>query len=93
LPTLTETQVDYFLLDCQVGQQTGGTGQAFDWQLLDAVKDKSKLILAGGLNAENVQTAAHCQLAMLDLNSGLESAPGIKDPQKITQIFSLLRQY
>jgi indole-3-glycerol phosphate synthase / phosphoribosylanthranilate isomerase len=51
------------------------------------------LILAGGLNAENVQTAAHCQLAMLDLNSGLESAPGIKDPQKITQIFSLLRQY
>lgn len=93
LPTLTETQVDYFLLDCQIGQQTGGTGQSFDWRLLNELKDKSQLILAGGLNAENIQAAVVCQPAMFDLNSGLESAPGIKDPQKITQIFSLLRQY
>lgn len=93
LPALNETDVDYFLLDCQVGQQTGGTGQSFDWRLLSDIKDKSKLILAGGLNADNIVAAAKCELAMLDLNSGLESSPGIKDPQKITQIFSLLRQY
>ena len=93
LPGLIETDVDYFLLDCQVGQQSGGTGQSFDWRLLVALTDKTKVILAGGLHAENVRAAAECQLAMLDLNSGLESAPGIKDPQKITQIFGLLRQY
>jgi indole-3-glycerol phosphate synthase/phosphoribosylanthranilate isomerase len=93
LPLLGESGVDYFLLDCQVGQQSGGTGQTFDWRLLDDLEDKTKVILAGGLNAENIQAAAQCQVAMLDLNSGLESAPGIKEPQKITQIFSLLRQY
>jgi len=93
LPSLDETGVDYFLLDCQVGQQSGGTGQVFDWRLLDELEDKTKVILAGGLNADNIQAAAQCQVAMLDLNSGLESAPGIKEPQKITQIFSLLRQY
>tara|TARA_R110002167_G_scaffold1441_31_gene6965 strand:- start:4406 stop:5791 length:1386 start_codon:yes stop_codon:yes gene_type:complete len=93
LPSLDETGVDYFLLDCQVGQQSGGTGQTFDWRLLDELEDKTKVILAGGLNADNIQAAAQCQVAMLDLNSGLESAPGIKEPQKITQIFSLLRQY
>ena len=93
LPSLDETGVDYFLLDCQVGQQSGGTGQTFDWRLLDELEDKTKVILAGGLNADNIQAAAQSQVAMLDLNSGLESAPGIKEPQKITQIFSLLRQY
>ena len=93
LPTMDELHVDGFLLDCQVGKQSGGTGQSFNWQLLNQLKDKSQIILAGGLNPQNIKDAAAYAVAMLDLNSGIESSPGIKDPQKITQTFSVLREY
>lgn len=93
LPSLDENNVDYFLLDCQVGDQSGGTGQCFSWQLLDDITDKSKIILAGGITPNNVKQAANIQVAMLDLNSGLESAPGIKQQDKINQAFEQLREY
>lgn len=93
LPTLDESDVDYFLLDCQVGEQSGGTGQAFSWQLLDAISDKSNIVLAGGINPNNVKQAANFKVAMLDLNSGVESAPGIKQQDKINQAFLQLREY
>jgi len=93
LPTLDETGVDLFLLDCQVGEQSGGTGQAFSWQLLDEITDKSNIVLAGGITPSNVKQAANLQVAMLDLNSGVESAPGIKQQDKINQAFNQLREY
>ncbi|WP_438862682.1 bifunctional indole-3-glycerol-phosphate synthase TrpC/phosphoribosylanthranilate isomerase TrpF [Neptunicella sp.] len=93
LPDLTEDQVDYFLLDCQVGQQTGGTGQRFNWDLLAPVEDKSKLILAGGLAPDNIKSAANVGAAMLDVNSGVESQPGHKNANKINALFTELRQY
>jgi indole-3-glycerol phosphate synthase/phosphoribosylanthranilate isomerase len=93
LPALEESDVDYFLLDCQVGEQSGGTGQTFSWQLLDAVTNKSNVILAGGITSDNVKQAVNLQVAMLDLNSGVESAPGIKQLDKINQAFSQLREY
>lgn len=97
LPDLDESKVDYFLLDCQVGTETGGTGQAFSWRLLDDADSskltKTQLILAGGITPDNIQQAANLQLAMLDLNSGLESAPGIKQQDKINQAFCKLREY
>ena len=93
LPTLNESDVDYFLLDCQVGEQSGGTGQAFSWQLLDETTDKSNIVLAGGIKPNNVKQAANLRVAMLDLNSGVESAPGIQQQDKINQAFSQLREY
>lgn len=93
LPMLDESGVDYFLLDCQVGEQSGGTGQAFSWQLLDEITDKSNIVLAGGISPNNVKQAANFQVAMLDLNSGVESAPGVKQQSKINQAFSQLREY
>jgi len=93
LPPLNESGVDCFLLDCQVGEQSGGTGQAFSWQLLDDITDKSNIVLAGGINPNNVKQAANLGVAMLDLNSGVESAPGIKQQDKINQAFNQLREY
>jgi indole-3-glycerol phosphate synthase/phosphoribosylanthranilate isomerase len=93
LPTLDERSVDFFVLDCQVGEQSGGTGQTFSWQLLDETTDKSNIVLAGGITPNNVKQAANVQVAMLDLNSGVESAPGIKLQDKINQAFRQLRQY
>jgi len=93
LPNLDEIGVDLFLLDCQVGEQSGGTGQAFSWQLLDEITDKSNIVLAGGITPSNVKQAANLQVGMLDLNSGVESAPGIKQQDKINQAFNQLREY
>jgi indole-3-glycerol phosphate synthase/phosphoribosylanthranilate isomerase len=93
LPNLDEIGVDLFLLDCQVGEQSGGTGQAFSWQLLDEITDKSNIVLAGGITPCNVKQAANLQVGMLDLNSGVESAPGIKQQDKINQAFNQLREY
>nr|WP_268408276.1 bifunctional indole-3-glycerol-phosphate synthase TrpC/phosphoribosylanthranilate isomerase TrpF [Alteromonas sp. a30] len=93
LPPLNEQQVDLFLLDCQVGTQSGGTGQQFNWQLLDALNDKSNIALAGGLNPDNVSTAGAQGAALIDINSGVESAPGIKDDTLIQQAFTALRAY
>lgn len=91
LPDLTLAEADYILLDCQLGERSGGTGQAFNWQLLDAVADKSRLLLAGGLSPDNIQQASELGMAGLDVNSGIESAPGLKDPTKLKQVIAQLR--
>lgn len=93
LPAMDETDVDYFLLDCQTDDQSGGTGKSFDWRLLDTLADKSNLILAGGLRPSNIATAAASGVACIDINSGVESAPGIKDEELLSSAFSALREY
>jgi indole-3-glycerol phosphate synthase/phosphoribosylanthranilate isomerase len=90
LPAL-DYQVDRLLLDTKVGSQSGGTGQAFDWALLAGL-DKSKLMLAGGLNPDNALEAAQVGCLGLDFNSGVESAPGRKDAHKLAAAFGALCQ-
>ncbi|MGP8307644.1 bifunctional indole-3-glycerol-phosphate synthase TrpC/phosphoribosylanthranilate isomerase TrpF [Vibrio sp. YIC-376] len=90
LPTLLAENVDRHLLDAQVGNQSGGTGQVFDWSLIG---DPSQIMLAGGLSPENAQQAAALGCLGLDLNSGVESAPGKKDAQKLQAAFNAIRNY
>ncbi|WP_421199970.1 bifunctional indole-3-glycerol-phosphate synthase TrpC/phosphoribosylanthranilate isomerase TrpF [Aeromonas enteropelogenes] len=90
LPAL-DYPADRLLLDTKVGSQSGGTGQAFDWALL-ANLDKSKVMLAGGLNPDNALQAAQVGCLGLDFNSGVESAPGQKDAHKLAAAFAALRQ-
>jgi len=62
----------------------GGTGNSFDWTLLQNFTHDSPLMLAGGLNSENAATAlSHRQWFALDVSSGVETAPGIKDNTKM----------
>ncbi|QIQ20263.1 bifunctional indole-3-glycerol-phosphate synthase TrpC/phosphoribosylanthranilate isomerase TrpF [Zophobihabitans entericus] len=70
----------------------GGTGQRFNWQLLKH-SPLNSVLLAGGINPENVQQALSYGCLGVDINSGVESKPGIKDHQLLTQIFTQLRQY
>ena len=91
-PDLSQAKVDRHLVDSKVAGQSGGTGQTFDWSLLTP-EDCSQMMLAGGLTPDNVQDAAKLGCLGLDLNSGLESAPGIKDTDKIIAAFSALRHY
>ncbi|MDQ7010844.1 MAG: phosphoribosylanthranilate isomerase [Mariprofundaceae bacterium] len=62
----------------------GGTGEAFDWSLLEGFEHHHPLILAGGLDEHNVE-AALCvrQWFALDVSSGVETSPGIKDAEKM----------
>lgn len=76
------------ILDTYHGQQIGGSGNSFDWQLIPDNLPKP-LILAGGLTVANVAEAiTTMQPYGLDLSSGIESAPGIKDPQKMQQFIA-----
>ena len=71
------------LLDSHAAGQKGGTGVSFDWSAIPTVKGPP-LILAGGLNAENVATAIRIVHPYgVDVSSGVESKPGIKDATKM----------
>ncbi|MEB4673840.1 bifunctional indole-3-glycerol-phosphate synthase TrpC/phosphoribosylanthranilate isomerase TrpF [Enterobacteriaceae bacterium G50] len=88
LPARNLNLVDKYVFDN--GQ--GGTGQRFDWSLLQG-HDLSNVILAGGLGADNCVEAAKSGCAGLDFNSGVESQPGVKDASKLASVFQTLRAY
>ncbi|GEM74613.1 bifunctional indole-3-glycerol-phosphate synthase TrpC/phosphoribosylanthranilate isomerase TrpF [Vibrio sagamiensis] len=89
-PNLLSNHIDRHLLDAQVGSQTGGTGQVFNWELIG---DPSQIMLAGGLSPQNAQRAAKLGCLGLDLNSGVEASPGKKDSQKLQSAFDAIRNY
>jgi phosphoribosylanthranilate isomerase len=65
-----------------------GSGQAFDWNILANKKNQKPWFLAGGLHAGNVTEAIRVTGApMVDVSSGIESAPGIKSPEKIADFY------
>lgn len=76
-------QVARYVLDSKVGSQQGGTGAAFDWNLIP-VELKAKALLAGGISPENIELALAQHCIGLDLNSGVESRKGVKDSAKLT---------
>lgn len=66
------------------GTLPGGNGLAFDWRILEAVKGQFPFALAGGLTPENVADAIRLTgAAVVDVSSGVEKAPGEKDPELI----------
>ena len=94
LPEFEKYNVSKHILDTRVGEQSGGTGQRFDWTLLNQQDcDKNSIIIAGGLTPENARQAALIGCAGLDFNSGVESAPGKKDAEKLNHSFSEIRRY
>ena len=78
--------------------QSPGSGAAFNWQVLALSEQSlSTSFLAGGLNIDNINQAleqlTQVDLFGLDLNSGVEASPGIKSSEKLTQVFSQIRNY
>ena len=86
-----ENIIDYILIDAADGRQYGGTGKTAD-QTLAAKAEKFgiPLILAGGLTANNIiESIQHVNPFAIDLSSGVESDPGIKDALKIKTLFKI----
>ena len=77
--------VDYFLFDTK-GKERGGNGYTFDWSILESYDNEIPLILSGGINPENIESAKNIQglnLYALDLNSGIEIEAGLKDIEQL----------
>jgi phosphoribosylanthranilate isomerase len=89
--------VDAVLIDSRTAKAVGGTGVAFDWGAAQTSFIRSapllRLIVAGGLRAENVADAIYTlQPWGVDVASGVEAAPGRKDPAKIRAFVSAVRR-
>jgi phosphoribosylanthranilate isomerase len=75
---------EHILLDASVPGMPGGTGRTFDWAIAAEVQKERKLTLAGGLTPDNVaQAVATVKPFRVDVASGVESAPGRKDPNLV----------
>jgi phosphoribosylanthranilate isomerase len=94
---LERFHVDFHLLDARASEPErqglrGGTGETFDWTLLEGRRSKVPLILSGGLNSENVAEAIELTRPYaVDTASGTESAPGRKDAQKLRAFFDAVQ--
>lgn len=84
--------VQAFLLDVKDDTLFGGTGKSFDWTQAQGVDRKRPIILAGGLRADNVRAAIRAvRPYAVDVCSGVEREPGIKDPVKVAQFMNEVR--
>lgn len=94
LQIMPRYDVDAWLLDSFVTGKKGGTGKTFDWDLaVHATSLGTPVILAGGLNPENIARAvAQVQPFGVDVSSGVESGPGKKDHAKIANFIQRARE-
>jgi len=77
---------DYFLCEGDTGAAYGGAGASFDWQWARAVP-RERLVVAGGLTPENVAaTVRTLRPFAVDVASGVESSPGVKDPARMAAL-------
>jgi phosphoribosylanthranilate isomerase len=87
-----EKYADYFLFDTK-GQHYGGNARRFDWSLLHKYNQRVPFLLSGGLNSENVGEIDQLKgmnLHALDINSGVEISPAVKDPVKVKAVKELI---
>jgi phosphoribosylanthranilate isomerase len=92
LSILSDYDVNAFLLDAYVEGMMGGTGHVFDWDLALKAKNYGQIIVAGGLNPDNVaQAVRHVKPYGVDVSSGVESQPGRKDPDKVRKFIDAVR--
>jgi phosphoribosylanthranilate isomerase len=84
--------VDAWQLDTKADSVYGGTGETFDWSIVQQAKTLGPVVLSGGVTEENMREALlTVQPYAVDLSSGVESAPGIKDRQKILAVSRIIQ--
>ncbi len=83
---------DYLLFDTKIGSQKGGTGQRFDWSLIEDLE--LPYILAGGLGAENIEEALKkLNPAAVDINSKVENEPGHKNHRLLKKAVEKVKNF
>ncbi|HMA63228.1 MAG TPA: bifunctional indole-3-glycerol-phosphate synthase TrpC/phosphoribosylanthranilate isomerase TrpF [bacterium] len=85
--SIEQYENEFVLLDTFHPDKYGGTGESFDWNVLQKLPDK-KIFLAGGINPDNFSLAISYQPYAIDINSGVEMSPGKKDKNLLQKIVS-----
>jgi phosphoribosylanthranilate isomerase len=88
------TAADRILFDARAPKgatRPGGLGAVFDWHLLENLDLELPFMVSGGLNARNVAEAVRVTRAGVDVSSGVESSPGVKDPELIRDFIRAAR--
>lgn len=89
-----EEIADLFLFDSKKSSALGGSGEAFDWKILNNLKSKKDWFLSGGLNINNISEALQISGAkMIDISSGIEKIRGEKSPELIEQLMTKIKKY
>jgi phosphoribosylanthranilate isomerase len=89
---LAPFHTDYHLLDSYTAGVPGGTGETFSWEIARTHRGRVPVILAGGLNADNVAEAiVAVRPHAVDVASGVEARPGRKDPEKLVAFAEAVR--
>ena len=85
--------VDYFLFETKCDTY-GGSGKQFDWSILQNYHGTTPFLLTGGIkpsDAEKVKAFHHPQFIGIDLNSGFETAPALKDPALLHDFLEIVK--
>lgn len=91
VPALAESGADRLVLDTWAEGARGGTGRTFDWDLLRSASDLDRSLLGGGLTPARAAAAESLGTWGLDVNSGVELAPGVKSPEAVRAFFAARR--
>jgi phosphoribosylanthranilate isomerase len=91
--TQTTPSAEWLLFDTFDERRSGGTGKRFDWSLLAAYQRSKPFFLSGGLTPDNVVAAVSMvRPEAIDIASGVEASPGIKDHDKVARLFERVRR-
>ena len=85
------SSAEKILYDTKIEGSSGGTGTAFDWNVLKARQEKN-FVLAGGINIHNLNEALKLNPAVIDINSGIECSPGQKSDQLMAEVMQALKK-
>lgn len=95
LTAIGESSAGIILLDTKVDGTPGGSGKTFDWSIAAKATALGRpIVLSGGLNPDNVQAAIRLASPQaVDVSSGVESAPGKKNPEKVREFIRRAKEY
>ncbi len=85
---------DYFLFDTKT-KQHGGSGQKFDWRILNSYQGKTPFLLAGGIgpnDSDEIQSINHPEFRGVDINSKFEIKPGLKDLKLVQEFINQIKE-
>ncbi len=86
--------VDFFLLDTAKAGLFGGTGETFNWEIAQSLTADYPIFIAGGINADNLgQVIRTLSPFAVDLSSSVESSPGVKDFEKLADLFEAYDEF
>ncbi len=90
-----EPFVEYFLFDSSPQDNVqGGTGNMFDWKIIENLSITKNFFLSGGLNKDNIISAINLtKTSYFDVSSGVEDSEGIKDKQLITEFIDKIKNF